>query len=129
MSDELQKLKQLENDLTEQKKSVQLKIDKLEAEEEKKKEIALRGLIARIRPIIEDQNLVDVFEKSYYESGTVDAYGYEINVEVSGRITDGTAYDISLDKLKDTGMIDDPTLVISFLIPFDMVSKDEYFND
>lgn len=85
------------------------------------------SLILTSKASFTDHALGDVKEYTD-EKSCAEAHMRTIDVEVSARSIEGdNVCKIPLDALPETSYIDDPTLVVSFLIPFSEIKDDPFF--
>lgn len=116
---------------------MEAEIERLKAEEEQQREIGLRGLFNRMNSLIKTSessfssiDAGDIYEVRFGDLNCAESYMNSIDIEIAGRYKDGDGYVYHLSDLKDLETMNhlrDPTLVVSFLIPFDMIDSDEFF--
>lgn len=131
----LEYLKKKRIELKAQQAEIDRQIEVAEAEQAQDRQENLVGLLRRVSSMIEttrssfsDVSMGKVIER-LDEPLCADAYSRTINIEISGRGFDGSAvYDMNLDLLKQTGSCEDATLVISYLVPFDLIEDDPFFK-
>lgn len=112
-------------------------IERLKAEEEQQREIGLRGLFNRVNSLIKTSessfssiDAGDIYEVQFGDLNCAESYMNIIDIEIAGRYKDGDGHVYHLSDLKDLETMNylrDPTLVVSFLVPFDMINSDEFF--
>lgn len=127
---DLEYLKSKRAELKDQQDEIDRQIEAVEA-----KQANLVGLLRRVSSMIKttgssfsDVSMGEVIER-LDEPLCAEAYSRTINIEISGRGFDGSAvYDMNLDLLKQTGSCEDATLVISYLVPFDLIEDDPFFK-
>lgn len=113
-------------------------IERVKAEEERKRNIDLIGLYHRIESLIKtssssmsDNGIGEVREINFSVSeGVAEAHMRTIDVEISGRYRDDhdTVTQCGVNDLVCPLHTYDPTLVVSFLIPFDLIEDDPFFQ-
>ena len=127
---DLEYLKKKKAELKDQQDEIDRQIEVAEA-----KQANLIGLLSRVSSMIEttrssfsDVSMGELIER-LDEPLCAEAYSRTINIEISGRGFDGeSVYDMSLDLLKQIGDHGNPTLAISYLVPFDLIEDDPFFN-
>ena len=132
---ELEYLKKKKIELKAQQTEIDRKIEVAEAKQAQDRQENLIGLLRRVSSMIEttrssfsDVSMGEIIER-LDEPLYAEAYSRTINIEISGRGFDGeSVYDMSLDLLKQTGNHEDATLAISYLIPFDLIEDDPFFE-
>ena len=117
---------------------MEAEIERLKAEEEQKRKIDLIGLYSRMESLIKtcsssmsDNSIGEIREIDFNsDEGIAEAYMRTIDVEISGRYRDDhdTVTRCGIDQLARPRRTDDPTLVVSFLIPFDLIEDDPFFK-
>lgn len=116
-------------------------IERIRAEEEQKRKSDLIGLYSRMESLIKtcsssmfDNSIGEIREiDSNSDKGVAESYRRTIGVEISGRYLDDhdTVTRCGIDQLAQPLQplhTDDPTLVVSFLIPFDLIEDDPFFQ-
>ena len=113
-------------------------IERIRAEEEQKRNIDLIGLYRRMESLIKtssssmsDDSIGEIREIDFNsDEGVAEPYMRTIDVEISGRYRDDhdTVTRFGIDQLARPLHTDDPTLVVSFLIPFNLVEDDPFFK-
>lgn len=130
-----ERLRQQQIELEEKSIEIQAEINRLEAQVEQARAIQVAGLYNRMESMIKtlrssmsDPSIGEVFEYEG-EERCVEAYARTINVEISARKSsdDCCAYTIPLDRLPGVSSLDDATLVVSYLIPFNEIEDDPFF--
>ena len=132
---DLEYLKKKKIELKEQQAEIDRQIEVAEAKQAQDRQANLVGLLRRVSSMIKmtrssfsDVSMGEVIER-LDEPLCAEAYSRTINIEISGRGFDGeSVYDMSLDLLKQTGNHEDATLVISYLVPFDLIEDDPFFE-
>ena len=119
-------------------RKMEAEIERLKAEEEQKRKIDLIGLYSRMESLIKtcsssmsDNSIGEIREIDFNsDEGIAEAYMRTIDVEISGRYRDDhdTVTRCGIDQLARPRRTDDPTLVVSFLIPFDLIEDDPFFK-
>ena len=127
---DLEYLKRKKAELKYQQDQIDRQIEVAEA-----KQANLIGLLSRVSSMIETtrSSFSDVSMGELIEGPEgplcAGAYSRTINIEISGRGFDGeSVYDMSLDLLKQIGDHGNPTLAISYLVPFDLIQDDPFFE-
>lgn len=118
-------------------KEMDKEIERLKAEEEQKRKINVIGLYSRMESLIKtssssmsDNSIGEIREIDFSsDEGIAESYMRTIGIEISGRYRDdhNTVTRCGIDQLARPLHTDDPTLVVSFLIPFDMIQDDKFF--
>lgn len=132
---DLEYLKKKKRELAEQQAEIDRQIKVAEVKQEQDRQANLVGLLRRVSSMIDttrssfsDVSMGEVIER-LDEPLCAEAYSRTINIEISGRGFDGSAvYDMNLDLLRQTGSCEDATLVISYLVPFDLIEDDPFFK-
>lgn len=132
---DLEYLKRKKAELKDQQDEIDRQIKVAEVKQEQDRQANLVGLLRRVSSMIEmtrssfsDVSMGGVIER-LDEPLCSEAYGRTIDIEISGRGFDGeSVYDMSLDLLKQTENHEDATLVISYLVPFDLIEDDPFFK-
>lgn len=112
-------------------------IERLRAEEEERYQVKLISLFNRMDSRIKtvgssfsDEAIGEVIESPFGKLNCAESYMQTIDVEISGRYKDYSDDVYAVGKLSDLAVMgygQDPTLVVSFLIPFDMIQDDKFF--
>lgn len=131
MSD-IEYLRKKKKELEERQEDIAAMIAAHEAQEEQDHQIALRGFLNRMDSIIRtaSSSFSDVSIGEIHENETTAcSYMRTIEVEISGRrIENDYIQSVGVEHLHKVSYIDNPTVVVSYLIPYDMISDDEFFN-
>ena len=130
--DDLEFLEKKKKELAEQQVEIDRQIEAAKAKQEQDRQANLVGLLSRVSSMIKttgssfsDVSMGEVIER-LDEPLCSEAYSRTIDVEISGRGFDGeSVYDMNLDLLKS---YEDTTLVISYLVPFDLIKDDPFFK-
>lgn len=140
MSD-LEHLEKKKAELKEQQAEIDRQIEATKAQQEQDRQIDLAGLYHRMDSIIKtaassfsDISMGEVIEYDY-DLVAAEAYSRTIDIEISGRYVEerdpsDEAYSTGLGHIAKIGNRSwaSPTLVISYLIPFDLVNDDPFFK-
>ena len=132
---DLEYLKRKKAELKDQQDEIDRLIKVAEVKQAQDRQANLVGLLRRVSSMIEmtgssfsDVSVGGVIER-LNEPLCAEAYSRTIDIEISGRGFDGeSVYDMSLDRLKQTGDYEDATLAISYLVPFDLIEDDPFFK-
>lgn len=113
-------------------------IERIKAEKEQKRKIDVIDLYSRMESLIKtssssmsDNSIGQIREIDFNsDEGIAESYMRTIGIEISGRYRDDhdTVTQCGIDQLARPLHTDDPTLVVSFLIPFDMIEDDPFFQ-
>src|SRR5699024_9785053 len=108
------------------------------AQQEQKRKIDVIDLYGRIESLIKtssssmsDNSIGQIREIDFnIDEGIAESYMRTIGIEISGRYRDdhNTVTRCGIDQLARPLHTDDPTLVVSFLIPFDLIENDPFFK-
>ena len=117
---------------------MELEIERLKAEEEYKRDIELRGLFEHAFSVVKttgssfsDGSIGEFYESNYGDVRCAESYSRTIDVELSARYVNDheeTAYVGKIEDLEDKSSYENPTLAVTFLIPYDMISDAEFFR-
>ena len=132
---DLEYLKKKKAELKDQQDEIDRLIKVAEVKLAQDRQANLVGLLRRVSSMIKttrssfsDVSVGEVIER-LNEPLCAEAYSRTIDIEISGRGFDGeSVYDMSLDRLKQTGNYEDATLAISYLVPFDLIEDDPFFK-
>ena len=113
-------------------------IERIKAEEEQKRKIDVIGLYSRMESLIKtcsssmsDNSIGEIREIDFnIDGGIAESYMRTIGIEISGTYRDdhNTVTRCGIDQLARPLRTDDPTLVVSFLIPFDLIGDGPFFK-
>lgn len=132
----LEYLKKKKTELKEQQAEIDRQIEVLEAQ--KDRQVSIIGLYNRMDSLIKtssssfsDVSIGEVIEYAG-ELSLAEEYSRAIDVEISARYgeidyDDDTAYSSGVSSLGKRN-VEDPTLVVSYLIPYDLVQDDPFFK-
>ena len=134
----LEYLRKKKAELEEQQAEIGRQIEVLKAQEEQERQISTNGLYNRMDSLIKtslssfsDVSIGDVIEYAG-ELSAAGEYSRTIDIEISARYREG---DIDDDRVYSSGVsalgkryVEDPTLVVSYLIPYDLIRDDLYFK-
>lgn len=120
-------------------RKMEAEINRLKAEKAQDRQIDLAGLCHSVGSLIKTSSssfseiyIGEVIEYAYEQGHRcADSYSRAIDVEISGRVReeDGAICATSPADLKRLSMMnEDPTLVVSYLIPYDLVKKEPFFK-
>lgn len=141
MKHDLEYLEKKKLELEHQQEEIERQIEAAKAQKEQEREIEMIGLFRRVDSIIKTSSssfsstsIGDI--KEYRgQLNAAEPYGQTIDVEISGRYVEDEdsseeVFSTSLDHIaKLKGRIwPAPTLVVSYLIPFDLIEDDEFFK-
>lgn len=116
-------------------KEMDKEIERIRAEEKLKRNIEVRDLYNRVESLIKtssssmtDFSIGEIHEY-VWNSFCADEYSYSIDVEVGARYKndDGSVYEMPLKNLAKS-YEHSLTLVVSYLIPFDLIEDDPFFR-
>ena len=132
---DLESLKNKKKELQAQQDEIDRQIKVAEVKQEQDREASFLGLLCRVSSMIKtagssfsDVSVGEIIER-LDEPLCSEAYSRTIDIEISGRGFDGeSVYDMSLDLLKQAGSREDATLAITYLVPFDLIEDDPFFN-
>lgn len=127
---DLEYLKRKKAELKYQQDEIDRQIELVEAKQANLADLLRRvsSMIKTTRSSFSDVSMGEILER-LDEPPCAEAYSRTINIEISGRGFDGeSVYDMNLDLLKQTGNYEDATLVISYLVPFDLIEDDPFFQ-
>lgn len=121
--------------LQEQQEQVDQLIEAEKAKQKQDRQINLRGLFNRMDSLIKtcgssfsEESIGEIYELGS-DLHSANSYSRTIDVELSGRVLESEEiYNTPLSRLPTVGSWDYPTLVVSFLIPFDMAADDPFFE-
>lgn len=136
--DDLEFLEKKKKELAEQQVEIDRQIEATKAQQEQDRQIDLAGLYHRMESLMKtssssmSDNSIGEIREIYFSSdeGIAESYMRTIGVEISGRYRDDhdTVTRCGIYQLARLLHTDDPTLVVSFLIPFDLIEDDPFFK-
>lgn len=141
MTNNLEYLEKRKLQLKNQQEEIDRQIEAAKAQKEQDREMEVIGLFGRINSLIKTSSssfspasIGDI--KEYRgQLNSAEPYGQTIDVEISGRYVEDEdpseeAFPTSLDHIaKMKGHTwSAPTLVVSYLIPLDLIEDDEFFQ-
>ena len=136
--DDLEFLEKKKKELAEQQAEIDRQIEATKAQQEQKRKIDVIDLYSRIESLIKtssssmsDNSIGEIREIDFnIDGGVAESYMRTIGIEISGRYRDdhNTVTRCGIDQLARPLHTDDPTLVVSFLIPFDLIENDPFFK-
>lgn len=134
--DDLELLEKKKKELAEQQVEIDRQIEATKAQQDR--QIDLAGLYHRMESLIKtssssisDNSIGKIREIDFSsDEGISESYMRTIGVEISGRYRDDhdTVTRCGIYQLARPLHTDDPTLVVSFLIPFDLIEDDPFFK-
>ena len=135
---DLEHLEKKKAELEEQQAEIDRQIEATKAQQEQDRQADLAGLYSRMESLIKmcsssmsDDSIGEVREIDFNSNeGVAEPYMRTIDIEISGRYRDdhNTVTRCGIDQLARPLHTDDPTLVVSFLIPFDLIENDPFFK-
>lgn len=134
----LEYLKKKKAELEEQRAEIDRQIEVLKAQEERERQISIIGLYNRMDSLIKTSSSsfsdISMGEVIEYDGdlSLAEEYLRTIDVEISARYSeidydDDTVYSSGVSSLGKRS-VEDPTLVVSYLIPYHLVRDDPYFK-
>lgn len=136
--DDLEFLEKKKKALQDQQEQVDELIEAEKAKQEQDRKIDLAGLYRSMDSLIKTSSssfseisIGEVIEYDYEQGHECsDPYSRTIDVEISGRWREenGLIYTITPADLKRFSMTDEATLVVSYLIPYDLVKDEPFFQ-